>query len=197
MEIGDRSQEPPSSEDTVAIAEEPPVEVASSQQVRDKAQKDNGDMDTLHKYMQELARVETSKIMDQKRERLAVPENSEMTIPSPKERNLPDFLLTELAETDIESPEQDKNFTKPVKGKRLKRLAQKVKRAAQPIKGIQLKRLAQKVKRAVQPIKRIQLKGLAQKVKRAVQPIKGMQLNRLVQKVQSAAKPLKEKYWAR
>jgi hypothetical protein len=46
-ESGDWSQEPPSSKDTVVIAEEPPVEVASTHQVRDKEQKDNGDMDTL------------------------------------------------------------------------------------------------------------------------------------------------------
>jgi hypothetical protein len=125
MESGDKSQEPPSSKDTVAIGEEPLVEDASTHQVQGKEQKDNGDMDTLHEYMQELACIEMSTLMDQKHEQLAVPDNSEMTIPSVKERNLPDFLLTASAETEIELPKQDKNLTKHMEEKRLKRLALK------------------------------------------------------------------------
>jgi hypothetical protein len=102
-----------SSEDVIAITEEPPVEVAATQQVLEKALEDDGVTDTLHQYIQDLAREQTRKRMNQRKGRLAredepheMPstENDVVTIPAAPERNLP--------ETQVETPNKNKNGIK-------------------------------------------------------------------------------------
>jgi hypothetical protein len=133
VETAERSKEPSlfsileaskdSSEDVIAITEEPPVEVVPTQQVLEEALKDDGVTETLHQYMQDLAREQTRKRMDQRKGRLArQDEPHEMpktdtsndvvvTIPAAPERNLPKFLAND-AETHIEVPNKDKNGIK-------------------------------------------------------------------------------------
>jgi hypothetical protein len=128
-------------------------------------------MDTLHEYMQKLAREETRKRMDQKKARVACAENSEVTIPSAKKKNLPHFLLNVPEETEIESPEQDKYVAKPIKEKQMKRFVQKVKSVVKPIKEKQLKHFVQKVKSVAKPLKEKNFKHLVQSVSKNKSPI--------------------------
>jgi hypothetical protein len=108
----------------VAIVQEPPAESAATQKVLDQALKDDGTMDTLHEYIQDLARAETRKRMNQKKGRLASRENtnvldetpsadstgSETTAPATKMKTLPEFLANNGSdETKIASSESEKD----------------------------------------------------------------------------------------
>jgi hypothetical protein len=122
-------------EDMVAIVQEPPAEAAATQKVLDQALKDDGIMDTLHEYIQDLARAETRKRMNQKKGRLASTEErkvvdetpsaditrsetmpsadsirSETTTLATKTKGLPEFLANNvLDETQVVSSETDKS----------------------------------------------------------------------------------------
>jgi hypothetical protein len=167
-----KSSKEGSYEDVVAIAQEPPAEAAATQKVLNQALKDDGIMDTLHEYIQDLAREETRKRMDQKKRQLASrmepkvvdetpsAENtrSETTTPSTKKKSLPEFLAnngfdeTEImsyekeSETEIESAEKVKIVVEKVK------TPKKVKSMAKPIKEKQLGRLVRSVSENKGPI---------------------------------------------